>query len=67
MERVNNVEKEKKLTVAIIDTETTMRNEHSHLIFDFVSNVYEDNSVDCLRRLLIKDTLKDPENYLHLY
>ena len=39
--------KSKKLTVAVIDTETTMRNEHSHLIFDFafvIGNIYYDNS-----------------------
>ena len=63
--------KKKKLTVAIIDTETTMRNEHSHLIFDFafvIGNVYEDNSVDCLEKnYLIKDTLKDPENFIFTY
>ena len=62
--------KKKKLTVAIIDTETTMRNEHSHLIFDFafvIGNVYEDNSVDCLEKnYLIKDTLKDPENLIKI-
>ena len=43
--------KSKKLTVAVIDTETTMRNEHSHLIFDFafvIGNVYDDNSYDIL-------------------
>ena len=41
--------KSKKLTVAVIDTETTMRNEHSHLIFDFafvIGNIYDDNSYD---------------------
>ena len=45
--------KSKKLTVAVIDTETTMRNEHSHLIFDFafvIGNVYDDNSYDILEK-----------------
>ena len=63
--------KKKKLTVAVIDTETTMRNEHSHLIFDFafvIGNVYDDNSVDCLEKnYLIKDTLKNPENFIFTY
>ena len=63
--------RKKKLTVAVIDTETTMRNEHSHLIFDFafvIGNVYDDNSVDCLEKnYLIKDTLKDPENFIFTY
>ena len=63
--------KKKKLTVAVIDTETTMRNEHSHLIFDFafvIGNVYDDNSVDCLEKnYLIKDTLSDPENFIFTY
>ena len=63
--------KSKKLTVAVIDTETTMRNEHSHLIFDFafvIGNVYDDNSYDILEKnYLIKDTLSDPENLIFTY
>ena len=63
--------KSKKLTVAVIDTETTMRNEHSHLIFDFafvIGNVYDDNSYDILEKnYLIKDTLSDPENFIFTY
>ena len=63
--------KSKKLTVAVIDTETTMRNEHSHLIFDFafvIGNVYDNHSYDILEKnYLIKDTLSDPENFIFTY
>jgi DNA polymerase III epsilon subunit-like protein len=60
----------KKLTVAIIDTETTMRNNHSHLIFDFafvIGNVYDEYCEVLEKNYLITDTLSQPENFIFSY
>ncbi len=62
--------KRKKLTVAVIDTETTMRNNHSHLIFDFafvIGNVYDDYCEILEKNYLITDTLIKPTNFIFSY
>ena len=62
--------KRKKLTVAVIDTETTMRNNHSHLIFDFafvIGNIYDDYCEVLEKNYLITDTLAKPSNFIFSY
>ena len=60
----------KKLTVAIVDTETTFKNEHSHLIYDFaflIGDVYDEFCEPLEKNYLIKDTLAEPKNFIFTY
>lgn len=63
-----SLEKKNKLVVCVIDTETTMKNEHSYLVYDFayaIGNVYDSYCEPKERNFLINDVLDRPEYFLY--
>lgn len=58
--------KKDKLTICVVDTETTMMNEHSQLVFDFayiIGNVLDPNCEPLERSFLIDEVLDEPKNF----
>lgn len=58
--------KRDKLTICVVDTETTMMNEHSHLIFDFayvIGNVLDPDCEPLERSFLIDEILDEPKYF----
>lgn len=59
--------KKKSLTVCVVDTETTMKSNHSHLIYDFaytIFNIYDDFDEVLEKSFLISNTLNEPKNFI---
>ena len=56
-----------KLTICVVDTETTMMNEYSHQVFDFayvIGNVLDSNCEPLERSFLIDEVLDEPKNFI---
>ena len=60
--------KRNKFNVLIVDTETCMKNEHSHLIYDIgwtVGNILDPSEEPKSRRFIVANTLLKGEHWLH--